>query len=335
MKKFQVGFIITIVFTLLCVDLIAADKLFDPYQKKNLSQISDIDFIKDYFNKDLSGNINDYVEDQIYLKKPIREFKALLNRYLLKRPENNSIYIYQDHLFEKVFPRSDFSIENYKRTLRLIAKYTDIDSNFVIPDKSLYLDKYLHLSESDFEDLNLLYDIFSKDDYYKSDLHLTHQGAYKLYQHLVGDALELEFEEVSDAFKGYYYNKSMYPFISDSIFKISDDLTSNLKLCKLDQCFDSVYDFEALNTHDKYNFFNGGLSPVTTIENDTQEGELVIFGDSYSQSFSIMMALNYKKVTIIDLRLMDISQVSNYISENAKVITVYGLKTINDGAISS
>jgi len=332
MKKTQIAIYILIVLSLMLVDILAPDKAYDEIEKKNLTEFSDLDF-KDFFEGDFSNNLNDYIEDQIYLKDELRVIKSFINYYIQLNPENKGIYALNSHLYERVYPRDDYAITSFKETIKLLKELVDVDGVYVIPDKSLYLDKYLHLSDEDFEDLNLLYDILSVDDYYKTDLHLTHQGAYKIYKHLIDDALDLEFEEVANDFKGYYYNKSMYNLFSDRLFRIKHQLVNDLTLCKLNDCYDSVYFEDKLKTNDKYQYYSGGVSPITEISNQNGEGELVMFSDSYGQSLSIFMGLNYSKVTVIDLRLISLDEAIKYVNDDSDVICIYGLKTINDGSI--
>jgi len=334
MKKLQIILVSAILLLLMFSDIVKADSSYDEIEKKTLTEWLDVQ-IKDFFNGDFSDDLNDYVEDQIAFKKLLRELKSITKYHLQLSPENNGIYVSGEHLFERVFPKNDKAIDKYLETIKRLEEKFNIDEHFVIPDKSLYLDEFLHLNKSDFEELNLLFDLFDIDDFYKTDLHLSHQGAYKLYHHLVKDALSLDFKEVSQDFQGYYYNKSMYSLLKDSIYQIDNDLVKNLTICKLDDCYDSVYFDKELEGHDKYTYFSGGVSPITTITNPNGEGELVIFGDSYSQSLSIFMALNYAKVTVVDLRLININEVEKYIGSDYKAISVYGLKTINDGSITN
>jgi hypothetical protein len=331
MKKIQIFIFMLMITGLLTNDLITIDKKYDEIEKKQLTEFSDIK-LSDFFNGNFSFKLNAYTEDQIALKKEMMEIKALLNFDLFQRPENNGIYFIDDHLFERFYPRDEKAIADYLEVIKTLEDQIGLDQVIVIPDKSLFLNKYLHLTMEDFADLNIISDLLEVDDYYKTDLHLTHQGAYKLYQFLEGGK-SVAFEKVSDTFLGYYYNKAMAG-TADEIYKISNQLTNDLTLCRLDQCYDDVYFEEALTSHDKYEYFLGGISPVSVLTNPNGEGELVIFGDSYSSSLSIFMAMNYEKVTVVDLRLIELEDALSYVGNDAKVIAVHGLKTINDATIA-
>jgi len=249
-------------------------------------------------------------------------------------------------MYDMVYPIDDYGVNNFTSTVSNFQNMFKNPSNVVIiPEKSMYLsDSYLRVDVNDldeqFADFDFMYDLLSVNNYYKTDLHLNHLGSYEVYNSVVGNygfiPIGVEFEKVTDDFKGFYSNKSMDLSLKDEMFVARNEIIDNLEVCHLGSNADSIcqigpYYTEHLEDADKYEMYLDGTKPVTVITNEAVlNGELVIFSDSYGTSIAPFLAQHFNKVTIIDLRLINISMAGQYLSEDANVLYLYGYETIYD-----
>lgn len=352
MKKNLVGiFSIVMIVTSFAVNVVSKDKLISDVEKRNLQQFPEIT-LENFFNGELRDDLNKYVEDQFYNKVIFNRIKSWVNYNLFKKSVNNGIYLYEDRLYDQVYPLKELKVEDFNKTIKYLKALFPNESNVVVvPDKSMYLDKHLKVDFSEFishldMDIINIYDDLNSDSYYNTDLHLNHKGAYDAYKviinQLTGDNPYLvDFEKVSDDFYGFYTNKAMNYKIVDSMYQASNLFLDELKVCYYNeeneyQCQTGVYFNDHLETEDKYEMYLDGNKPLTIIENDNLDNdkELVIFKDSYALSIAPFLAQHYSKVTLIDLRLANEEFAKSFINDNSEILYLYGFKTINDSSIS-
>ena len=68
---------------------------------------------------------------------------------------------------------------------------------------------------------------------------------------------------------------------------------------------DDIYFRDYLGKKDQYSVFLGQNQPIVTIHTDAAtDSNLLIFKDSYSHSLVPFLALNYSKITLVDLRYL-------------------------------
>ncbi|XMB65902.1 hypothetical protein RI065_06235 [Mycoplasmatota bacterium zrk1] len=346
MKKIWIALqLIVITTTILVLDVIAQDNEVSDREKRRLQMFPEIS-LKGFFSGEFANRLNDYVEDQFFIRDTLSAVKSWVSYNVFNNPINNNIYLVDGVMFDHVYPIDNIGIDNFLEKISNMQMMFKNNSRVVIiPEKSMYLgNEYLHIDDKDldtyFSDYSFMYNSLSLEDYYKTDLHLTHKGSYNIYKTLVDNPIEVDFVKVSEDFQGYYSNKAMNLFIKDDMYIASNEIIDNLEICSLSnnsyECRDGVYFNENLLIEDKYSVYLDGNKPITTIINDqVEEGELVIFSDSYGTSIAPFLAQHYHKITVMDLRLMGISYAMEYVSFEAEILYLYGYKTINDSSIST
>ena len=95
-----------------------------------------------------------------------------------------------------------------------------------------------------------------------------------------------------------------------------------------------LYDFEKGNDKDGYDLFLGGERPYITIENPNAktDKELVVFRDSYGRSIIPLLADDYAKITVIDIRYLSSMMLGNYkiFKEGQDVLFLYSTLVLNN-----
>ena len=84
---------------------------------------------------------------------------------------------------------------------------------------------------------------------------------------------------------------------------------------------------------DKYDLFLSGATPIIQIRNKnaTTDKELIIFRDSFGSSISPLFTEAYSKITLVDIRYIATSLISNYIEfKNQDILFLYSTLVINE-----
>ena len=81
------------------------------------------------------------------------------------------------------------------------------------------------------------------------------------------------------------------------------------------------------------------LKPILEIENkySKNNNELYIFRDSFGSSIAPLLASEYSKITLIDLRYVSSTLLEKYLNpkENSDVLFMYNTLILNDSSIIS
>lgn len=156
--------------------------------------------------------------------------------------------------------------------------------------------------------------------YYRTDHHWTSLGAYYAYaaaaRQLGYSAYGLNafnIETASSSFRGTLFSKTLDSTVTpDSIDYYH--LTSNEPAVKMtvfdgrEQTeYDSLYVRDYLAVKDKYSSFTGSNSPLINIETDVDNGKsLLLIKDSYAHSLVPFLSKHYSKITMVDMRYINV-----------------------------
>ena len=156
--------------------------------------------------------------------------------------------------------------------------------------------------------------------YYRTDHHWTSLGAYYAYaaaaRQLGYNAYGLNafnIETASSSFRGTLFSKTLDSTVTpDSIDYYH--LASNEPTVKMtvfdgrEQTeYDSLYVRDYLAVKDKYSSFTGSNSPLITIETDVDNGKsLLLIKDSYAHSLVPFLSKHYSKITMVDMRYINV-----------------------------
>ena len=336
LKKYPTFFVfsaIVILFTV--IDIINSPKEFSELENKNLSQIPILS-LESYIDTSFSSDYEKYINDQFFLRDKWIDLKSRIE-YLLGKRENNDIIFGKDNYLFKKF--TTFNDEMLKNNLNSIITFTnnynkEVDF-FIIPNSYAIYDEltprylplvdqlslvnsinsYLSLkSNNHINTINVAEELLkNKDDYiyYKTDHHWTSYGAYLAYLTYM-DYLGLEIVDINNLekitinnFLGTYYNRSKY-FKADSDFiTYYNILGLHIEIDGKEQL--SLMDLDKFKGSDKYSAFlwgNNGLTKVINenISEERKGSSILIFKDSYANSFIQFLSYNYEIIDIIDLR---------------------------------
>ncbi len=147
--------------------------------------------------------------------------------------------------------------------------------------------------------------------YYRTDHHWTSKGAYYVFSESaktmgIEDMKEPDEHKVSDSFFGTMASQSGVYTDADSIsiydYKdVPDNYVVNINSGEKRTA--SVFDSEKLQEKDKYQVFMGGNHPIAEIVTQSDTGKvLLMFKDSYANSFVQFLYPYYDKIIIIDPR---------------------------------
>ncbi|MBR6511952.1 MAG: hypothetical protein IKT24_00550 [Clostridia bacterium] len=145
--------------------------------------------------------------------------------------------------------------------------------------------------------------------YYKTDHHITSEGALLLYQAFCdSQGLTPETFTLSRTIDGFYgtsYSKSGLWLKEPDTIDIYESTDPSKYTVTIDNKeYDSLFFPEKEETADKYEVFLNGNHPLTIIKNNSNQNgkKLLIVKDSYSHCFATMLAENYEELILVDLR---------------------------------
>ena len=319
LKKYPTFFVfsaIVILFTV--IDIINSPKEFSELENRNLSQIPILS-LESYIDTSFSSDYEKYINDQFFLRDNCiltftNSYKTDVDFFII--PNSYAIY---DELTPRYLPLVD-----QLSLINSINSYLSLESNNHI--------NAINVAEKLLK---------NKDDYiyYKTDHHWTSYGAYLAYLTYM-DSLGLEaididkLEEIKiNNFFGTYYNRSKY-FKADSDF-ITYYNMPNLQIEIDGKEYLSLMDLDKFKSSDKYSAFlwgNNGLTKVINenIAEERKGSSILIFKDSYANSFIQFLANNYETIDIVDLRHFK-EPISNFMKDKEynQILIMYSFDNLS------
>ncbi|MEI3368122.1 MAG: DHHW family protein [Clostridium sp.] len=336
LKKYPTFFLFSILVILFTViDIINSPNEFSELENRKLSQMPILS-LKSYIDTSFSSDYEKYINDQFFLRDNWIDLKSRIEYLLGKRENNDIIFGKENYLFKKFTTFNDEMLENNLNSIITFTNnYNKEVDFFIIPNSYAIYDEltprylplvdqlslinsinsYLSLKSNDhINTINVAEELLkNKDDYiyYKTDHHWTSYGAYLAYLTYM-DYLGLEIVDINNLekitinnFLGTYYNRSKY-FKADSDFiTYYNILGLHIEIDGKEQL--SLMDLDKFKGSDKYSAFlwgNNGLTKVINenISEERKGSSILIFKDSYANSFIQFLSYNYEIIDIIDLR---------------------------------
>ena len=331
------------------IDICKEDKRFSELENRNLR--GQVEFsLEKYFDGSYPKKYEEYMSDQFILRDNWIDLKSR-SEYLLGKLENNNIIYGKDgYLFEKFTELDKRRVTiNIDSINKLIENSKTPVSILIAPNSyEVYKEKLplgapvinqkdelekIYIGINGENKINLTEKFIEKSEeslYYKTDHHWTTKGAYLAYRDFIESigykAINLDKYNKNEVegFFGTYFSKAK-PFNV-----ASDKLTyydfSGITMKIDDKLYNSLYDYSKLDIRDKYSLFLYGNNPLTIINNSNLKNgkKLVIFKDSYANSFVPFLTENFEEIHVIDLRSFSES-VSEYINNNSfdNVLVLY------------
>lgn len=346
-KIISIIFIFTL-FSFSLASLIIKDKDISTYERRKLSS-------KETLKEDFISNLDDYLTDQFPLRDLFISTNSTFDRYILGNNDSNDTYIKDGFIIDKNYPLDEKNVNGFIEKINYVKEnYLNDNRVFysIIPDKAYFLNdqKYLKLDYTYLlnklqKEINIPYidiiNLLTLDDYYKTDIHIKQDSYFKVIEKL-SPYLEFAYQDLSyeekiyNNFYGASYSKVPSFIKPDELKYMSNDTINNTKAKHLEYGEKNIYDIEMLSSADAYNIFLSGPSSIIEIENSSIDNnkELIIFRDSFASSMTPLLIPYYKKITLIDLRYINMNYVTNYVDfTNQDVLFLYSTLIVNDSIL--
>ena len=337
---------------LLCVLLPKEDYSFS--ERRELKDFPEVS-VSSLLTGKFMDSFEDYAVDNFPFRDTFRSIKAYFSYYILGQKDNNKIYVHDGYIASMDYPYNKDSVDYAASRFSYInSKYLTDSKVFlsIIPDKNVFLAKEAGVLHFDSEKLvsdmreAMPYaeyiDIFptlSIEDYYKTDSHWKQDRIEDTAQTLadgLGVTLTGDRTPVSSSipFYGVYYGQAALRLEADSITYLTSPVIENMKVYDGQNGKDiPVYDTGRIEGRDPYETFLSGPLSLVTVENpaaDTDR-ELIIFRDSFSSAIAPLLAEGYKKVTLLDIRYMNVDYACSMVDfKNKDVLFLYSTAILNN-----
>ena len=327
-------------------------------ERRPLAQMPEIT-LESLLDGKFMGKFEDFTLDQFPLRDVFRQLKALFHYNALGQKDNNEIYIADGFAAQVEFPLNPNSVDHAaSRFNTFYNKYLkDTGSNVlmaVVPDKGYYLAEpngYLAMDyQALFDSLRQqmpwathvdLTDCLDHEDYYRTDTHWRQENLLPVAQRL-SQALGVTAPKAEDFtaikvdrdFYGVYYGQAALPMDPENIYYLRSDLLDACQVYQFEtDSYTQVYDMTKLDSKDLYDIFLSGPRSLLTIENPNAatDRELIIVRDSFGSSLAPLLVQDYAKVTLVDIRYMNLNAAGHYLDFHGQdVLFLYSSLVLNN-----
>lgn len=302
-----------------------------------------------FFNRTWMSDSEAYLEDQMAFRNTMLDMKFVSEKVLGKK-ENNGIFQGEDGFLLKIEEYQEEEVQTSIDAIQTILQ--NKIGNLVLMPTSAYvlgdkLPKYQQdtIQEAWFKRLKNESFVITGDDalkelgmqgFYKSDHHLSMRGneaVYKAWAIRQGKPIvETTFESVFDNFLGSYYRTSSNPFQKGEPMEIASNLDAYVSSITYDhiKTTTSLYERKYLGKADEYAMYLDGNHALTTIQTTNNNNQhLLVFKDSYGNSFVPYLLPYYETITMIDLRYQQ-EEITTYLKQSDEVMFCYALAGLQD-----
>lgn len=284
-----------------------------------------------FIENDMMMQIWDGYNEELYKKN-----LNAINNFIAKHPEIPAYFM--------LVPNAQ---EIYREN---VPKYAEVGS------QKQFIDKFyseLKGFEGTVDVLSALTDRKSSYIYYRTDHHWTSYGAFTGYE-AAASVLDYDnykydsftVEHASSEFRGTLFSKTLdfdvtpdvidyytltenEPGVKVSVYKDLDPKTGKVIYDE----YDSMYFRSFLEVKDKYSSFLGQNSPIVTVENENAKNDksILLIKDSYAHSLVPFLSKEYKTVTMIDLRYINIDfQTMTPLKNYDRLLFLYNVITFSE-----
>ena len=298
-----------------------------------------------------------YTLDQFPFRDKFRTMKSWVSESVLRKSDNNDIYIAEGHAVKMEYPLKEDSLghalEKFEKIYEQYLKESGSEIYLsVIPDKNYYMaEESGHLSmdyERLFEQMQegmpyaefiAVHDLLSAEDYYKTDVHWRQEKITDVAERLaevMGAELIGQYEEktLENDFYGVYFGQSALNLPGEKLHYLTND---GLERCTVfnyeNNQTTGIYHLEKADGNDPYEIFLSGPVSLLTIENPMtkSEKELIVFRDSFGSSLIPLLAEGYQKTTLVDIRYTQSDFLPNFVDFTGKdVLFLYSTVVLNN-----
>ena len=319
-------------------------------ERRKLQEFPEIS-INNIFNKDFMNEFDDYSVDQFVFRDSFRNIKASYSFNVLGMLDNNGYFEKDGVLYNNLYPLNKKSIDSFINKIKILNDNFDLSNNVyisIIPDKNYYLDdsKYLRI------DYDYLYErvktipyrfidlrnVLSINDYYRTDTHWRQERlenvVFTINKSMGNDTTFNYKENKYSPFYGVYYGQAALNVKPDELIYLTNDVLDQVIVEDLESN-NKLYDIDALKGLDSYDVFVGGATPLVKITNPNSkpDKELILFRDSFGSSIAPLLVENYKSITLVDMRYMNMNLLKEKVEfKNKDILILYSTLIINDSS---
>lgn len=330
-KILAVAFLLTLLVAAV-LNIVGRDRSFSEEENRNLAQLPEFsgEAVLDgsYFK-----NLESYVADQFFGRDKWISMKMKEDQ-LLGRKESGGVFIGSDGylLGQPDQPAPGLVDENIRLINAFAEKYNTVSMHMmVVPGAALVTPQYLPKDANVYDqlsDIQTVYDgvashvncldaaaILAPHSeeyiYYKTDHHWTSLGAKYAYEAFlptlaIGEVQEYQAYPVASGFQGTLASKSGSHNSSDTVdiyVPVNSTVSYYVDYMATGEKTTSLFRSDALENKDKYTVFFGGNYPILEINTDIIGGRtLLIFKDSYANSFIQFLYPYFQKIVLVDPR---------------------------------
>ena len=345
-----------ILLSFMVISIVLPDKDVSYSERRTLSSFPEFN-LEDVLSGDYMKDLDSYSIDHFLLRDEFRSIKANVMFNVLGSLDNNGIYAYDGGIYEMDNNLEEEQVISfYNKINDLYSKYFNNNNVYysIIPDKNYYVDsnrlKYDYDKLFSIVEKNINKDItyidvkdkLSLDDFYKTDTHYSQKYIFDLAKHIASNMnVNIELNNLKEyeynPFYGVYYSRSALDFKADKLYYYSNDLIDSLKAYHYESdSYKPIYDISKLGGMDSYDVYLSGASSIIEIDNpySTTKKELILFRDSFGSSIAPLLLEGYSKITLVDIRYVNMSLVDELIDiNNQDVLFLYSTLIVNNSNI--
>ncbi len=322
-------------------NLILEDVDTSKYERRKLMTIEEL-------KEDFIDNLDEYLTDQLPFRNELISLNSVYERYVLANDGANDVYIKNGYIFEKDEVKDDKGIDGFIKKVSKIENTNLKQSRVfytIIPDKSHFLEglylkmDYEHLRAKVVKELPgeevSIEGLISLEDYYKTDIHLKQEAYFdyvKKFMKRTGREANVQYtKKFYRPFYGASYSKGPSFMETDTIEYFTNDMLDRVSVKHLEFGEKKVYDEEKLLGVDSYDvFLSGPSSSIEIVNDEVEDGHLIVFRDSFASSLVPLMIPYYNKITLVDLRYINMSIVERNVDfDGADVLFIYGAQSVD------
>ena len=344
------------IFSFAAANVLIPDGDISKTERRTLAQLPKLT-VADIKSGKFMSNFEKYTLDQFPFRDSFRSIKAFSNYYLLRRQDNNGIYIADGYAVKIEYPLDISSVKHatdrFEYIYRRYMEEKDVHVYFsVIPDKNYFTapkNGYLHIdydelirqmsASMDFARYIDIVGTLDISDYYKTDTHWRQEKITEVAA-LLAESMDAkiisDYEEVrvNMPFYGVYYGQAALPMKSDELCYFENEQINSCKVYDFEtNTYISVYDAAKADSDDPYEMFLSGSKSLLTIENPYAESdkELIMFRDSFGSSLAPLLVSGYAKITLVDIRYISPELLDRFIDfESQDVLFIYSASVLNN-----
>jgi hypothetical protein len=344
-------------YTLLFINLIKEPDGFSRSERRRLAQFPELT-IETVRDGSFMDGFDDYTADQAAFREPFRRVKAFFDLRVLRKLDNNGIFVRDGYVFKTDYPLNERSVLRLCGIINTVYSLCLDESNNVwfafVPDKNAHLRNWGHLVldyrrmesiirenlRDEIKHINL-FDDLSPDSYYRTDSHWRQEKLFPVADTMaeeMGFSLDHKpfTKESFDRFYGVYYGQSALNIEPDTLVWLVSETTRRVIVNNIERpgLRLPVYDLSQLEAADPYSLFMCGPSAIVTAKNpdNTSRKRLIMFRDSFASALSPLLLDAYSEITLIDLRYISPRMLGQLVDfSDSDVLFIYSAGLFNTG----